>query len=536
MHALLILYALTGEARGNTFYLSVSGNDARSGLSPQAAWRSLERLNKERLAPGDTVYLEGGQEFPGNLVLAAKGLSQPSAPVTVTSYGEGRATIRPRQGDGVIAENRGGVHLKNLIVQGPGRSDPAGGHGIHLLASSSQGEKYKDVTLEGIDVHGFHGNGIYVNSTHPSDPGFVNLVIAGCTVYDNGNNGVETSGVFRKGTTAHYPHQNVTVRDCVFHHNTGRPGLKTHSGSGIVVAFVDGAFVEYCEAHHNGGENNAPGGGPVGIWGWEVNRLVIQHCESHHNESQGGDGGGFDLDGGATNSVMQYNYSHDNAGTGFGLFQFADAHPFRNNTVRYNISQNDGQRRGGGIGFWASASNGGISSAHVYNNTVYVGSTQNGAGIDDTLDLEDQTHVHNAGVFNNIIVTAPGKRAIDIPVPGDAWRFRGNCYYTYGGPIQIAWGADTFASLDAWRASTGQEQDSGLELDPRLAQPGAGPTIGDARKLPTLSAYTLKPGSPAIDKGLDLKTLLGIDTGARDFYGGAVPTGASFDIGAHESP
>ncbi|MBX7257627.1 MAG: right-handed parallel beta-helix repeat-containing protein [Candidatus Hydrogenedentes bacterium] len=536
MRALAILTAVIGEACGNQFYISPLGNDSNNGSSPESAWKTLSRVNKQRLEPGDTVHLDGGHEFEGNLVFDSSDSGHPSNPLTVTSYGQGRATIRVAQGDGVFAENRSGIHLKNLTIRGPGRTDTDGGHGIHFVASSVNGEKYAGILFDNLDVSGFSKNGIFIKSNHASDPGFSDLSLSHCEIHDNGLNGVETAGVFRRGSTPNFAHKNVTVRDCSFHHNTGTPGLPSHSGSGIVLAFVDGALIEYCEAHHNGGLNNAPGGGPVGIWGWEVNNLVIQFCESHHNESQGGDGGGFDIDGGATNCVMQYNYAHDNAGAGFGIFQFHDAHPFRNNVVRYNISQNDGQRRGGGIGFWANASNGGINDTRIYNNTVYVGATQNGAGIDDTLDYEGQTHMRNVQVFNNILVTAPGKKAINIPIPGDAWTFRGNCYYTYGGPIQIAWGTDTFSSLDAWRTSTGHERDSGLELDPRLIQPGVGPTIGDPRKLPTLTAYKLKSGSPVIGKGLDLKTLFGIDVGARDYYGGPIPAGNGFSIGAHESP
>ena len=44
------------------------------------------------------------------------------------------------------------------------------------------------------------------------------------------------------------------------------------------------------------------------------------------------------------NSVMQYNYSHDNDGAGYLLAQFTYAREFTNNIVRYNISENDGRK------------------------------------------------------------------------------------------------------------------------------------------------------------------------------------------------
>ena len=55
------------------------------------------------------------------------------------------------------------------------------------------------------------------------------------------------------------------------------------------------------------------------------------------------DGDGFDLDGGVTNSVIQYCYSHDNDGPGLMLYGYTDAGvaTWNNNTIRYCVSQND---------------------------------------------------------------------------------------------------------------------------------------------------------------------------------------------------
>ena len=52
--------------------------------------------------------------------------------------------------------------------------------------------------------------------------------------------------------------------------------------------------------------------------------IVIQYNESYGDKTAAGaDGGGFDLDGGTQEeSVMQYNYSHDNDRPGFLLCQY----------------------------------------------------------------------------------------------------------------------------------------------------------------------------------------------------------------------
>jgi hypothetical protein len=54
------------------------------------------------------------------------------------------------------------------------------------------------------------------------------------------------------------------------------------------------------------------------------------------------DGGGFDLDGATTNSVLQYNVSWDNHGYGYQLYDFFWG-PHQNNTVRYNVTIGDGK-------------------------------------------------------------------------------------------------------------------------------------------------------------------------------------------------
>src|SRR5205814_224044 len=119
------------------------------------------------------------------------------------------------------------------------------------------------------------------------------------------------------------------------------------------------------------------------------------------------DGGGFDLDGGCTNGVIQYNYSHDNYGAGYLLYQFAIARPFNNNTVRYNISQNDGrQGHYGGIYMGGGSA---VKNSAIYNNTISLA-----PGADPSIAGVKMTSIGSGNtVRNNIIQTSGGARAID---------------------------------------------------------------------------------------------------------------------------
>jgi len=132
----------------------------------------------------------------------------------------------------------------------------------------------------------------------------------------------------------------------------GVKGIKRHTGNGIVLSSVDSGMIEYCTAFNNGEFcENPTSGGPIGIWVWDSRGVTIQFCESYDNKTGNfADGGGFDLDGGCVNCIMQYNYSHGNHGAGYGIYQYSNAREFKNNIVRYNISKNDGlNNKYGGI-------------------------------------------------------------------------------------------------------------------------------------------------------------------------------------------
>ena len=101
--------------------------------------------------------------------------------------------------------------------------------------------------------------------------------------------------------------------------------------------------------------------------------LIIQRCYSHHNKTSlnGKDGGGFDFDGGITNSILQYNLSAFNEGAGYGIFQYKGASEWQNNVVRYNISYNDGSKNSqAGIFMWCDPEAIPMNSFHAYNNSV----------------------------------------------------------------------------------------------------------------------------------------------------------------------
>jgi hypothetical protein len=516
------------DATAHTFYIRSSGDDAASGVDPAHAWRTLERVNAQDLEPGDHVLFEAGATFVGTLRLDANDSGTTRSPVRVSSYGDGRARIEAGSGDGVVIDNVSGLIVERLSVVGGFRADEQSGNdgeGVSAIASES-GRRQAFLRLQDLEIQGFRNAGIGLHA-RPSDDskesGYEDVSIQDCTVFDNGDFGVLSDGPYIYDGPG-YSHASVTIRRVVSHHNRGLRNKGAHTGSGIVLSDVAGGLIEHSIAHHNGEYNDHPGGGGFGIWAWDSDRITIQHNESYANESSTADGGGFDLDGGITRSVMQFNYSHDNRGAGYGAFQFAWARPYSDNRIQYNISQNDG------FGFLVWDGNGDMGSLDVLHNVSY------GA----TPALVTYSRLADVSLVNNVF-WGVGTVLLDVH-SGAALTLQGNDYWTGDRPLQIRWdrgtpGAVDFSSFEEFRAATGLETldgaASGFNVDPALRAAGAAPTLDDTDRLTSLREYELGDASPLIDRGVD-PLRFGIEPPSRDYFGGATPLGMAADIGAHE--
>ena len=386
--------------------MSLLGDDSNTGLSETQPWRSIEQVNAAQLLPGDSVWFQADQTFSGNLCLADIRQNRSDTPsvVTIGSYGSGRATIDAGSGAGFIAKNRGDVHLVNLNFVGAGASKNTNS-GILFTNTLPGNVKVADIRIHRVDVSGFKHAGINFVA-QPTDmrwSGFRDVKITNTTSHDNGDAGISCIGTWNPDQNG-YAHADFYIGNCSVYRNAGIPGKGSHSGSGIVLAQVDGALIEHCRAYENGRLNDYEGGGPVGIWTWDSNRVVIQFNESHHNRTGSSkDGGGFDLDGGVTNSVVQHNYSHDNDGAGYLLAQFEGARPFYGNVVRYNLSINDSRRnRYGGIHLWSTGANGGITDTTVYANSVYTAHSTDGNPAAVECSSEG---IRNIRIYNNSFQT-----------------------------------------------------------------------------------------------------------------------------------
>jgi len=528
--AVALGYGGVAQAAATTYYVdAVNGDDSQSGASESAAWRSVSRVGAHDLGPGDRVLFRAGQTFVGTVELGAQDAGTPENPVVVGSFGGGRATINAGAGRGVSVYNAGGVEVRDLNVAGAGYEGGNRRSGIEFYTDLGGTRKLSHVRVANVEVSGFGDAGVLLGA-YPSDgtkSGYRDVRITNVEAHGNADAGIETYGYFSR-TAAGWAHEDVYVGYSRAYDNLGVPGKGSNSGNGIVLGDVNGAVVERNVAHGNGERNDHRGGGPVGIWAWDSNRVAIQHNESYGNGTGTIDGGGFDLDGGVTNSVVQYNYSHDNEGAGYLLYQFSGARPFGGNTVRYNISENDGRTNLGGI-----YAGGGAADTDVHNNTIYA-SPRAGAGETYAVGADGTRSLR---FRNNIFFTTGGTPLAAVSGSNEGTLFQGNNYWSGGDAFAIRQGGATHTSLGAWRRATGQERNgtaaTGLSVAPGLNAPGGGGTIGDAAKLTVLSAYRLRPGSPMIDAALDLRDFR-VAPGPTEFYGARIAQGPAYDVGANE--
>ena len=79
---------------GPAYYISSSsGSDSNAGTSPDAPWKTLDRINDATFKPGDRILLKSGDTWNGVTVIDSKFTGTAEEPIVISSYGDG---ARPR--------------------------------------------------------------------------------------------------------------------------------------------------------------------------------------------------------------------------------------------------------------------------------------------------------------------------------------------------------------------------------------------------------------------------------------------------------
>jgi len=528
--------AITGEGLNTTaalvstiYFVSPTGNDNNNGLSASTPWKTIAKVNATSFAPGDLVLFEGGKTFDGMLYITSSGTN--GKHIKFASYGTGKATINGGSGTGVFVYNASYITMDSLVVKGGWNAATQSGndsYGIFYYTDLAGGVKLGDAVINRSEVKGFAKSGIVFLSwpADGSQSGYNKITVVGNSVHDNGACGISTLGPSGTAGSTAYAFSNVYMAYNSVYNNLGvKANTGGHSGNGILIGDAASGTLEYNVAYNNGWYNTATSGGPAAIWCYDSRNLVFQYNEAHHNGTGTGtpDGDGFDLDGGAVNCTMQYNYSHDNYGAGFLLWEYGNTRVKNNgNTLRYNISQNDNTNNNntvyGGISMGPNCNNN-----RFYNNTIW---PVKGSAVFVTGGTGNK-------FYNNIFEsqgTAPGI----VSTSGSV--FLSNNYYNASG-FRVKYSGSTYTSLVNFRAGTVNEKynnvNYGYGVNPQLTSPGTAGNVNNGSNLALLNNYLPLAGSPMINTAFNLTTL-GINAGTKDFKKGTIPFGGAYDIGACE--
>jgi parallel beta-helix repeat protein len=124
---LSVLLLLTLHSAGTIYYFSSSsGNDNYVNNSVTAPWRTMDKVNKIHLLPGDQILFKSGETFYGSLITHGDGMI--GNPVIITTYGGDKPAIitgltTPNQwtdmGGGIWAtQDLGNRDVHNVIIDG----------------------------------------------------------------------------------------------------------------------------------------------------------------------------------------------------------------------------------------------------------------------------------------------------------------------------------------------------------------------------------------------------------------------------------
>ncbi len=423
------------------------------------------------------------------------------SPIIFSSYGIGRAIIESGDSVAFFATTCENLIFKNINTKGSGRLNGNKANGIDYF-------KVRYGTIDSVETSGYLRSGIQIS-------GGTDIRITNVRAKENGSCGISVSSLNRReydpDSSGIIKSRNIYIGHCIAENNPGCPAINNnHSGNGILVGGLVNGLIEYCEAMNNGWDMPREGNGPVGIWGYMCDSLIIQRCYSHHNKTSlnGKDGGGFDFDGGITNSILQYNLSAFNEGAGYGIFQYKGASEWQNNVVRYNISYNDGSKNSqAGIFMWCDPEAIPMNNFHAYNNTII---TNQGLG----LNFEPGEYRNFVFENNIFLVTTATQKFIDGKFTLAS--FKRNLYWSEGN-----------AKKDSPQPAP-QSDKEGIIADPRLVLPlleyVLNYNIDDFQSFPF---FRLAKGSVCSEKGN-----LILSNGGKDFWGKTVATDSKPNIGA----
>jgi len=496
VYALLAVLCLPSLASATTYYVDCNaGNDGNGGTSPTAAWKSLSPVNAKVFAPGDSLLLITGCTWTGTLQPGGSGTNGNT--ITINEYGTGAMPHIEGGGatEAVLLSGQEYWDINNLEVSNQASASGTR-RGVRVIATGVSNH----IHLIGLNVHNISGQlgadatskntgGIGFESSGGAGASFDDILIENCTITDADDVAIyldaDSGTAPRSGNWAQAKWNNVVIQGNQIS-NIGK--------NAIIVRSADTSIIQ----------NNVINGAATRLHGNAIYTIgtlnaTIQFNEIYNTALTGYSGledAAVDPDNDSVGTLIQYNYSHNNAGGMANPNMIPGAGNYSDGTIiRYNISQDDVNQV---IQFSGAATN-----TQIYNNTIYIGS-----GLSPTIfgaHLWGGTGgwANNTTYSNNIVYNA------------------GSGTYSLGGSTNNTFDANLFYGN---HPSSEPSDPKKLTSNPLLQDPGSGGT-----GINTVDGYQLQSGSPAIASGVVIS-----NNGGRDFFGTALPSGAP-DRGAAQS-
>tara|TARA_B110000008_G_scaffold95685_1_gene98202 strand:+ start:171 stop:1928 length:1758 start_codon:yes stop_codon:yes gene_type:complete len=528
-------YTDSSSSGDTTYYISFSdGDDSKDGKSESNAFKNLGKINSITFAPGDKIKFKTGDTWKGYFKVRGSGSS--SSPITIESYGSSSKPIIDGNGyqASLFLENVEYIEVNNLEFKNEA-SHKKSDNSVKLMSGSSrtgQDERYGILALRfgaGKNINHLKVSNVKISNIYPTpseqsynhqgygmrfesyNDGELNyfdgITIDNVDISLTGHYGIHIVNRM-SGAQADFYHRNISITNSSFY-DTG--------GSGIVFARSKNILVENSTFKGTGStKDSRMWERGSGLWFYTCNDAIVQN--STFEDAYGvQDSFGAHIDWGNERVVIQYCLSKNNFG-GFVeiLGENLDC------GYRYNISIGDGTRTGAHNGkiFWVSDFAGsnsrkiGSKNNFIYNNTVFVPSTNPVTNSPMTPDVLIRENTEDTFVYNNLIYIDSGASlSILTNNDSDLNFFRNNLY---------------FGSVNIDPNTAFQHHSSEIFVDPKLINPGSSDP----------NDYKLQADSPAIGKGILINGSTNTsnfiqNNGGKDYFGNSVSNSQKPNIGAY---
>ncbi|HEU0226745.1 MAG TPA: right-handed parallel beta-helix repeat-containing protein, partial [Arachidicoccus soli] len=490
-------------------------------------WKTLANVNKTIFKPGDKILFHAGQSWIGSI--KPQGSGSLGKPITIGKYGTGKNpalhgdgktedamcktfsafstislfnqqywTIRDLEVTNFDSTEEGGKKLDqwekdnlnnyaNVVSPAPYIGTNSRKFAI-LIQGNNVGE-LNNIHLIKLEVHGVNGDitqrhtgGIYfhVFNTGNDLPTYFNdLLVDSCYVHDVDRIGITNASDYDNRTLTTNidwtPNKKFIIRNST---------IRRTGGNGVIVRVSKDAIVEHCLFDYCGIRTTGNA-----LYPYNADGTILQYNECRFTKANPGDedAGGIDSDYKSKNTVIQYNYCHDND---YGMLVTGGPGSFNDSTIiRYNIFERDGLIGRKGHGKFAIRFAGSSTNTIFYNNIFYLGPKQTDTKMIYYKEWRG-TYADKTFFYNNIFYNQATGTSYDYSKSIDNF-FSSNAFY--GNP--------------AFNEPNGPNKIIG---DPRLVNPGGSP-----------AGYKLKSGSSMMGKGIKIQ---GAPT--KDYYGNLIKQGA----------